>query len=212
MTPAKAVGGDFYDYFRIDDHRIGVVIADVSGKGVPAAIFMAVSHTLIRARGDDGLEPAACMKRVNDALCPDNDEAMFVSVFYGVLDTSTGQLSYCNGGHNPPIIRRANGDVAFLEEKGGPALGVIDDADYDQATIDFAPDDTLLLFTDGVTEAFDEDGEPYGESQLMDVFKRLGSADPQAVAETIENVVMDHAGDAEQHDDITTLVLRRPAE
>ncbi len=210
MTPAKEVGGDFYDYFQIDENRVGFVIADVSGKGVPAAIFMAVSYTLMRARGMDGLAPAKCLELVNAALCRDNDEAMFVSVFYGVLETSTGKLAYCNAGHNPPILRRANGDVSPLEDKGGPALGVIDDATFDQATVDFQPGDTLLLYTDGVTEAFDETGEPYGESALMDVFKRLGSADPLAVAETIETVVIDHTGDAEQHDDITTLVLRRP--
>ena len=209
MTPAKEVGGDFYDYFQIDDNHVGFVIADVSGKGVPAAIFMAVSHTLIRARGLDADPPAKLMERVNAALCKDNEEAMFVSAFYGVLDTANGHLSYCNAGHNAPLLRRADGAVEPLADKGGPALGVIDDASFEQAEIDFQPGDTVLLYTDGVTEAFDEDGEAYGEADLADVFKRLGSADPQAVAETIETVVTDHTGDAEQHDDITTLVLRR---
>lgn len=211
MTPAKEVGGDFYDYFQIDDDRVGFVIADVSGKGVPAAIFMAVSHTLIRARGQDNTTPAECMALVNNALCRDNDEAMFVSTFYGVLDNSTGKLSCCNAGHNPPLLRKANGEVDWFPAKGGPALGVIEDASFEQMEIDFAPGDTLLLYTDGVTEAIDEDNVPFGEDALKDVFRRLGSADPTAVADTIEAVAADHTGDAEQFDDITCLVVRRPA-
>jgi len=210
MTPAKEVGGDLYDYFQIDDTKVGCVIADVSGKGVPAAIFMAVSHTLIRARDLDGDAPAECLQRINAMLCPDNDEAMFVSAFYGVLDTADGTLTYCNAGHNPPLYRKADGTVTQLEAKGGPALGVIEGAEYEQASLPFNPGDTLLLYTDGVTEAFDEDDQLFGEEALADVFKRRGRADPQAVAETIETVVADHTGDVEQHDDITTLVLRRP--
>lgn len=210
MTPAKEVGGDFYDYFQIDDDRVGFVIADVSGKGVPAAIFMAVSHTLIRARGMDDASPAACISLVNNALCRDNDEAMFVSAFYGVLDSASGKLWCCNAGHNPPLLRKADGAVDWFPAKGGPALGVIEDATYEEMEIDFAPGDTLLLYTDGVTEAIDEDDVPFGEDALKDVFQRLGSADPTAVADTIEAVAADHTGDAEQFDDITCLVVRRP--
>jgi phosphoserine phosphatase RsbU/P len=211
MTPAKEVGGDFYDYFQIDDDRVGFVIADVSGKGVPAAIFMAVSHTLIRARGMDDSSPAACVSLVNNALCRDNDEAMFVSAFYGVLDSASGKLCCCNAGHNPPLLRKADGTVEWFAAKGGPALGVIEDAAYEEMEIDFAPGDTLLLYTDGVTEAIDEDDVPFGEDALKDVFQRLGSADPSAVADIIETVAAEHTGEAEQFDDITCLVVRRPA-
>src|SRR5262249_54169596 len=130
MLPAREIGGDFYDFFPVDDGRLALVVADVSGKGVPAALFMAVSRTVLRSVALEGIAPGECLRRTNALLCLDNSAELFVSVFYGVLDTRTGELAYCNGGHNPPYVMRKSGEVTLLEGTGGVVLGVLDDVAY----------------------------------------------------------------------------------
>lgn len=158
MTPARDVGGDFYDLFRIDNDRLGFVIADVSGKGVPAALFMAVSRTLLRATGQSGLSSAECLTAVNRMLCRESLDSMFVTGFYGIYDLSNGLVDYTNAGHTPPYLLHNDGHVEAVEVATNFVMGVFDDFVYESGKIKLEPGDTFLLYTDGVTEAFNTQG------------------------------------------------------
>ena len=206
MIAAKSVGGDFYDFFLIDQDRLGVVIGDVSGKGVPAAIFMAVSRTLMRATAIKGLPPEECMDYVNTLLSNESTSSMFVTIFYGILNTVTGEFNYANGGHNPPYII-SNSQVKQLELTNGMALGILEGISYESKKIVLKPSDVLFLYTDGVTEAMDIEQELYSDSRLEKLLATLQSA---AVSEMIHRVVSDvheYSKDVEQSDDITVLAL-----
>src|SRR5262249_24723532 len=156
MRPAKEIGGDFYDFFEVGPGRVAIAIADVSGKGMAAALFMAISRALLRFSAVGGLPPGACPKRGKDLLCCGNQAPMFVTLFYGILELSTGEFVYANGGHNPPYRIGPDGRVIGLEPTGGLALGVMPGMDYAQKTVALGPADGLFLYTDGVTEAFDQ--------------------------------------------------------
>ena len=208
MKPAKEVGGDFYDFFRLDQHRLGLVVADVSGKGVPAALFMVMARTLMRATMRHVEDPAHVLATVNDLLVQNNTEQLFVTVFYGVLDERTGRFAYANGGHEPPILVDGHG-VRPLETTSGVALGMFGGLDYGGALIDLEPGARLLLFTDGVTEAFNAEEEAFGDKRLVDFARRLPevqkpAGDLEAMVATVEGFV----GEAPQFDDITCVVLR----
>jgi sigma-B regulation protein RsbU (phosphoserine phosphatase) len=211
MQPARSVGGDFYDYFFIDEHRLAFAIGDVTGKGVPAALFMAVSRTLLRSTAARGASPRECLASVSAALCAEDVGGMFVTCFYGVLDTRTGRIEMCNAGHNPPYILRADGSLACTPQAGGFMLGMFADAAYDSATIDLGPGDSLVLFTDGVTEAANPGDEQFEEERLEATLQRLAAAGGQVTAEQIVAGVMADvqrfASGAPQADDITMLVL-----
>jgi sigma-B regulation protein RsbU (phosphoserine phosphatase) len=211
MQPARSVGGDFYDYFFIDEHRLAFAIGDVTGKGVPAALFMAVSRTLLRSTAARGSSPGECLASVSTSLCAEDVGGMFVTCFYGVLDTRTGQIEMCNAGHNPPYILRADGSLERTPEAGGFMLGMFADASYDAATIDLRPGDSLVLFTDGVTEAANTGDEQFEEERLEATLQRLAAAGGQVTAEQIVAGVMadveQFASGAPQADDITMLVL-----
>jgi phosphoserine phosphatase RsbU/P len=206
MRPAREIGGDFYDYFPIGEDRLGVVIGDVSGKGVPASLFMAMTRTIIRlvARQDDDL--AAGIGRANALLSADNDSAMFVTLIYGVLDIASGAFTYCNCGHNPPLVVRTNGRIERLTLTGLP-LGVMPDADYATRKIVLGPGDRLVLYTDGVTEASTEDGAEFGEARLEAAVDTLREALPIAMVDGIVERVDAFAAGAPQADDITCLAL-----
>ncbi|MGH7494509.1 MAG: SpoIIE family protein phosphatase, partial [bacterium] len=176
MIPAREVGGDFYDFFFIDKDRLGFVIGDVSGKGVPAALFMAVSKTLLKATASTGVLPEECLGRVNGLLCLDNVSAMFVTVFYGILDLHTGEVCYCNGGHNPPLILRSGGRIESTETTGGLVLGALASSSYRAKRLILQPGESLFLYTDGVTESLDRDNNPFTERRLQDCLQRWGSA------------------------------------
>ena len=209
MTPAKDVGGDFYDFFRIDDDRIGFVMADVSGKGIPAAIFMAVSRTLIRATGIRGGKPSECIAYSNKLLAAESVDSMFVTVFYGILNVNTGEVTFCNAGHNPPYLMKSDGTVEPLPIMNDPMVGAIDGLDYHDGTLQLEHGDSIVLFTDGVTEAVNKDFEEFGDSRLK---KTLEGVTRQSCQQTIETVKADVAafvGEAEQSDDITILALKR---
>ena len=208
-TPARDVGGDFFDYFDLPDGRIAVVIADVSGKGVPAALFMVLSRTLTRAAAPDGGGPADCVAKVNRLLAAENPETMFVTLFYGFIDPETGLMTYANAGHNAPYLVGADGAVRALEPAGGPALGVIDDIDYGEATVEIGSAETLVLFTDGVTEAMDPENSEYGEERLEAVLATCGEAAPDEVIRRIEADVAGFADGAPQADDLTMMAIRR---
>jgi serine phosphatase RsbU (regulator of sigma subunit) len=206
MLPAHDVGGDFYDFFLIDSTHLGVVIADVSGKGMPAAIFMAVSRTLLKATALSGIAPAACLQQVNRLLHAENDSEMFVSLFYGILDLHGGRVTYSNGGHNPPLLRSAASGVRRLAAGQGCVLGVFEEAAYEGMTCAIVPGDTLLLYTDGVTEAMNPSGELYGEERLYSV-ARNDHGSPRALIDALIADVRRHGATATQSDDITLLAV-----
>lgn len=209
MNAAKDVGGDFYDFFRIDADHIGFVIADVSGKGVPAAIFMAVCRTLIRATGIRGVSPSECITYSNSLLAKESVNAMFVTVFYGIYDIRTGEVKYANAGHNPPYLMKADGSVKVLPLSHDFVAGVIDDFQYTEETTLLEKGDTLLLFTDGVTEATSPTYEEYGEQRLEQRLSQLTQVGCQQIIDAIKADVKAFAGEAEQSDDITLLALKR---
>ena len=209
MNAAKDVGGDFYDFFRIDADRIGFVIADVSGKGVPAAIFMAVSRTLIRATGIRGVSPSECMTYSNTLLAKESVNSMFVTVFYGIYNIRTGEVTYTNAGHNPPYIMKANGSVQSLPMSKDIIAGFLDDFQFTENTLQLEPGDTLLMFTDGVTEAIDPEENEYGVERLQQLLGQLVASDCQKIIDTVKADVKAFAGEAEQSDDITLLALKR---
>ena len=211
MRPARSVGGDFYDYFFIDDHRLAFAIGDVTGKGVPAALYMAVSRTLLRATAARGSSPSVCLASVNDALCAEDVGGMFVTCFYGVLDTRSGSIEMCNAGHNPPYILRADGLVEPTPQAGGFMLGMFADTAYESATVHLGPGDSLVLYTDGVTEAVNAGDDQYEEERLEVTLQRLATTGPPVTAEQLVDGVMadveQFVSGAPQADDITLLVL-----
>ena len=209
MVPAKDVGGDFYDFFRIDDEHIGFTIADVSGKGVPAAIFMAVSRTLIRATGLRGITPSECMTYVNHLLSAESVDCMFVTVFYGILNVHTGEIVYCNAGHNPPYVLKNNGKVEALPMSTNPMVGAVDGIDFHQEQLQLDKGDALVMFTDGVTEAMNVTFEEFSENRLEETLSTVVMHSGQEIIDTVKNNVSTFTDGAEQSDDITLLTIRR---
>ena len=210
MTPAKDVGGDFYDFFQIDDERIGLVIADVSGKGVPASLFMAVSRTLLRATALRGVSSAECLTYANKLLCKESLDSMFVTVFYGIYHYKTGMMDYTNAGHNPPYLLRGGRTVECLPVASNFVVGVFDDIEFESNTLTFGIGDTLLLYTDGVTEAFNDKREQFSESNLQDILASMheSSSAKEVVTSVLQSVKI-FSGDYPQSDDITLLSRQR---
>jgi serine phosphatase RsbU (regulator of sigma subunit)/CheY-like chemotaxis protein len=206
MLPATTMGGDFYDFIELPGGRIGLVMADVSGKGVPAAFFMAVARTNLNALAATASGPADCLQRTNDVLLTQNPMDLFVTVFYAVFDPATGVLTYSNGGHNPPLLRRANGQVEMLTSAAGLVLGMFP-ASYDEETVQLAPGDTLVLYTDGVTEAFNVEVQMYEEARLVERVRDDGGATARGLVTAIFDSVIGFSGAAPQSDDITVAVL-----
>jgi sigma-B regulation protein RsbU (phosphoserine phosphatase) len=206
--PAKEVGGDFYDVFWLDDRRLGLVIADVAGKGVPAALVMAETRTLLRGVAPSSQGPAQCLGLANNLLAADNDTGMFVTVFLGMLDLATGRLAYANGGHNPALICRADGTVATLGLGDGLALAVVEDFPFDEGEAILNPGDTLVLYTDGVTEAFDIADEAFGDPRLRAVVEGSAGRTAAATMTAVFDAVDTFVGDAPPSDDTTVLALR----
>jgi len=206
--PAREMGGDFYDFFLLDPDRLGLVIADVSGKGVPAAIFMAVSRTMLKATAMQGVDPGECLRRVNNLLCPDNDSAMFVTVFYGILHTRTGDLEYANAGHNVPYILSSQGSVALLDNPGGMALGVFQDNPYAVRRLRMRTGEGLFLYTDGVTEAMDRQGNLFGDPRLRQLLLGVRGGTPREIVRDVVAEVRSYAAGEPQADDITLLAMR----
>jgi sigma-B regulation protein RsbU (phosphoserine phosphatase) len=183
-------------------------MADVSGKGVPAALFMAVSRTIIRATGIQELPSDECMTIANELLSKESLDSMFVTVFYGILDVETGLVNYTNAGHNPPMLVHADGNVEELPYSENFIVGVFDDFKYKQAQLQLKPGDILFTFTDGVTEAFNTTKEQFGEVRLMDHLKDLAAMSSEEVTKHIYEAVKEHAGDEPQSDDITMLTIK----
>jgi sigma-B regulation protein RsbU (phosphoserine phosphatase) len=210
--PALEMGGDFYDFFLIDDKRLGVVIADVSGKGVPAAIFMAVSRSLLKATALASVSPSECLEHVNRLLCPDNESAMFVTVFYGILHTDTGELEFSNGGHNVPYII-GGGRLVPVGTPAGMALGIVDDVRYQTSRVSLNAGETLVLYTDGVTEAMDPEGRLFSTPRFEQALQHLADQRPVHLLTKLVEDVQGFSSGALPADDITLLALqyRQPA-
>ena len=209
MHAAKEVGGDFYDFFPLDEHRIGIVIGDVAGKGVPASLFMAVTRTVIRATAryvEDG--PGKCLEMVNETLVEASQSDLFVTVFYGIYDQRDGTLQYANGGHNPPVVV-APGRVERLPLTGGVALAMFDGLPYDVGQVEIPPDGKLFVYTDGVPEAADPKEEEFGYERMEEHLLATVARSPRDTIETMLRTVEEFAGAAPQFDDITMLVLGR---
>jgi sigma-B regulation protein RsbU (phosphoserine phosphatase) len=207
IEPAKEVGGDFYDFFPIDGDRLCFVIADVSGKGIPAALFMAVSMTLLKATARRGLPPDEIFARVNDELSHDNRVNMFVTVFCGILNTATGEVVYANAGHNHPLLMGKSGEAHFLKTVNGLALGVMEDAPYRRESLRLKPGESLFLYTDGVTEAMNPSDELFSDDRLRREVEALVEVAPDTVATGIMARVKEFASGAPQSDDITIMVV-----
>lgn len=207
IAPAKEVGGDFYDFFQIDDAHLGLVIADASGKGVPASLFMAVAKTLIKATARVDRSPAEILGEVNDELSRNNDQSMFITVFFAILDLRSGELCYANAGHNPPLLISRDGAVSYLPRTRQLVLGAMEDYRYRCDTLSLAPGDRLFLYTDGVTEAMDEVGEQYSEQGLLATLTGQPPCAIDALTGATVAAVKQFAGAAPQSDDITIMVV-----
>ncbi len=207
MNPAKEVGGDFYDFFLIDDNHLGLVMADVSGKGVPAALFMVISKTLLKNNAQSGVSPKTVMEAVNRQLCENNDASMFVTVWFGILDLSTGKVTAVNAGHEKPLLKRKGGDFEFLRDKHGLMLAAMETSKYTEYEIQLNPGDQLFLYTDGLLEATDASETLYGEERAL---VSLNSHKDEGLAQFLTNVRKDvdaFVGSAPQFDDLTMLIL-----
>ena len=207
MNAAKAVGGDFYDFFMVDEHHLGFTIADVSDKGVPAAIFMAISRTVIRATALRQHSPATCLSESNNLLCNESVNGMFVTVFYAVLNIHTGDVVYSNGGHNRPVWIRKGETAEMLPVTGNMALGVMSGLPYNERTIHLEPGDSLFLYTDGVSEAMNPKGELFGDERLMATCSAMSSVSAKEMIGQMEQRVDAFVDGATQHDDMTMLSL-----
>ena len=207
MQAASNVGGDFYDVLFLSDGRIGLAVADVSGKGVPAALFMMSSRTLLKGSAIGVGPPGGVLREVNELLLEDNREAMFVTVLYAIYNPATRELSYANGGHNSPLVVHANGTSTLLPLTDGIALGIVPDLEYKQQTVTLSPGDTVLFYTDGVTEAMNDADEEFGLETLSRQLEANPPKDPEKATAVVFEAVNTFAGETPQSDDITCLAL-----
>ena len=207
MTPAKEVGGDFYDFFLIDDDHLGLVMADVSGKGVPAALFMMVTKILVSEIAKTGVPTNEVLATVNNRICSHNKAGMFVTVWLGILEISTGILRASNAGHEYPAIKRANGKFELFKDKHGFVVGGMDGIKYKEYEIQFNEGDKIFVYTDGVPEATSANTELFGTDRMIDALNINPDAEPKEILKNVRAAVDEFAGNAEQFDDLTMLCL-----
>ena len=208
IIPAKEVGGDFYDFFLIDKKHLSFVIGDVSGKGIPAALFMALTKTQIKASSSRRRTPGDVLYRANNDLCHENESGMFCTLFYGIMNMETGEVTYANAGHNPPYIINKNSEPVQIESTGGIALGVMEEMEFESATFTASKGDSIFLYTDGVNEAMNEADEEYSYERLEDYLKENSTGSITDMVNKNLESVKEFAGTAPQSDDITVLALR----
>lgn len=209
MRAARMIGGDFYDAYQINDHQFGFVVADVSGKGVPAALFMILVKTILEEQAMNHASPAACIQRLNSQLIINNPLSLFVTLIYGVLDTNTGILTFCNAGHSMPYVIRNNQKIETITNKSNPLVGLLDHPQYTNISIQLERNDRVLLITDGVTECFNRESVPYGELRLLNLLHK--SHHLHQIEDLVNSLIddLDHfSNGTPASDDITALVLR----
>ncbi len=207
MDPAKEVGGDFYDFFLIDEDHLGLVMADVSGKGVPAALFMMASKIILQSCAMLGHSPAAILTKTNEAICSNNQEDMFVTVWLGILEISTGKLTAANAGHEYPVVKKAEGDFQLLKDRHGFVIGGMSGVRYREHEIQMTPGTKLFLYTDGVPEATNDQNELFGTERMIAALNEDAGAAPENILKNVRRAVDDFVREAEQFDDLTMLCL-----
>lgn len=207
MTPAKEIGGDFYDFFLIDDDHIGLVMADVSGKGIPAALFMMMSKIMIKSQALNGGSPADILTAVNEQVCKNNREEMFVTVWLGILNLNTGILTAANAGHEYPMIKHAGGEYEIYKDRHGFVVGGMEGVKYKNYEIKLEPGSNIFVYTDGLAEANSADGELFGMERALEILNKHTEGSPQEVIEAEKKAVEEFAGEAPQFDDLTMLCL-----
>lgn len=212
MVPALEVGGDFYDFFELGDGRLGIVIGDVSGKGVPAAFFMAIARTLIRNVAVTRSDPGQCLAEANNQLHAQNPMLLFVTVVYAIWDPWSLTLEIASAGHESPVLITDSGDLIDVPVKRGTALGVVKDLDYPVTVVSLKAGESILVYTDGVTDALNDRGDAFGHSRLMSALKQVRALGPETSLDSLLDAVQTHAGNAPQTDDITAVVLAVDAE
>jgi sigma-B regulation protein RsbU (phosphoserine phosphatase) len=207
MTPAKEVGGDFYDFFFVDEDHLALVMADVSGKGVPAALFMVIAKTLIKNRALMGGSPAEVLSYANDQLCEGNDAQLFVTVWMAIIELSTGKGLAANAGHEHPAIKRAGGEWELVTYRHSPAVATMEGMVFKEHEFELNPGDRLYVYTDGVAEATDAHDELYGTERMLNALNREAEASPEVLLKNVKADIDEFVGDADQFDDITMLGL-----
>ncbi len=210
--PARQVSGDFYDFLSTNSSRPGLVIADVSDKGMPAALFMGLSRTILRASLDQARSARAGIERANRLICADSANSMFVTLFYAQINPRAGEITYVNAGHNPPLVYQngqPEGKYVRWLSRTGMALGVLPENVYVQRMIHLNPDDFIILYTDGVVDTENSRGEPFGVKRLEAVVLKHNRQPVGQIIEALEQALADHAGEHEPFDDITLLAIRR---
>ena len=208
MTPAKEVGGDFYDFFLVDEDHLALVMADVSGKGIPAALFMMMSKIMLQNQAMTGKEPKDVLTAVNNQICSNNKEQMFVTVWIGILELSTGKLTAANAGHELPILKERDGSFELVRDKHGLVIGAMEGIPYRDYTLQLHPGSKLFLYTDGLLEATNASNELFGAERALDALNRAKDAAPQELLEFVDADVKRFVGDAPQFDDLTMLCLQ----
>ena len=208
LIPAKQIGGDLYDYFFLDDERLCLIIGDVADKGVPAALLMAKSVTLLKSTAREISNPADILRSVNSDLAYENDSCIFVTAFLAILNIKTGELTYSNAGHNPPVLLRKNNKIQFVEDAISPVLGAIEGCKYTEGKVDLIEDDVLFMYTDGVTEAFDKEYNEFSNERLADSLSNMSAHSAREIANHVLESVKLFSKDAGQSDDIAVLALR----
>lgn len=208
MNPAKEVGGDFYDFFLVDKDHLALVIADVSGKGVPAALFMMISKTLLKNAAQAGLSPKEALQKVNNQLLESNEAEMFVTVWLGIYEISTGRLTAANAGHEYPALKRAGGKFELFKDRHGFVLAGMENTRYREYEIQLNEGDILFVYTDGVAEATDNDNQLYGAERMLEALNRRADAGPKELLEEVKSDIDGFVGEAMQFDDITMMALK----
>lgn len=208
MNPAKEVGGDFYDFFFIDDTHLGLVMADVSGKGVPAALFMMIAMTLIKNNAMTGKSPAEVLSATNEQICANNREEMFVTVWFGILDLETGKITAANAGHEFPMVKSTDGDFELLKDHHGFVIGGMEGMKYKEYEIQMNPGSKLFLYTDGVPEATNSNDELFGVERALDALNIDSNRSPMELLQAVDGAVDVFVGDAPQFDDLTMLCIK----
>jgi len=206
IIPALEVGGDFYDFTFIDQDRFGFVIGDAAGKGIPAALFVAISRSFLKATVMNIDKPGECLRLVNELLCSEDYMNMFITMFYGTLNIKTGELLYCNAGHNPPYLIKKNGIIEALKTVNGPALGAFSGVDYDTIKLDMG--DGIVLYTDGVTEAFNKDKEIFSDERLQKILENIENFVPEQTVKMVVDDVLNFSEGVPQSDDITVMAVK----
>ena len=208
MDPAREVGGDFYDFFLVDEDHLGIVIADVSGKGIPGALYMMTTKIILQNNAMLGISPAEILRRTNNTICANNQEEMFITVWLGILDLNTGEIKAANAGHEYPIFKNPDGDFEMIKDKHGFVIGGMEGVDYTEYTLQMEPGSKLFLYTDGLPEAANADQEMFGLDRALDCLNGASDRSPRKIVENMQGAVSVFVGDEEQFDDLTMLCVQ----